>query len=86
MFASNIRSLIVLTIMTIALFSEYITGQEAPPPPFLQGASKDVVEDFKKLLSANSGKTDKQIDEAVDAWIEKQDNSIKVNLSLSNFK
>ena len=50
----------------------------APPPSFLRGAPQELINEFHKLLRESNSKTDKQIDEAIDAWINGQTPEIKV--------
>lgn len=68
--------------MGVLFVVQQINAQNPPVPPFLKSASKAVQDEFKKILEANYGKTDREIDAAVDKWAEKQDASIKVTINL----
>ena len=69
---SRLAILLILPLIAIVL------GQEQSAPPFLQGASKDKVDEFNKLMASSGGKSDTQIDDMVKEWVGKQDDSIKV--------
>lgn len=55
-------------------------AQQAPPPPFLQGQSPDVINSFHQVLEKGHGMTDVQLDKEVEAWITTQGASVKVSL------
>uniref|UniRef100_A0A1I8AC39 DUF148 domain-containing protein n=1 Tax=Steinernema glaseri TaxID=37863 RepID=A0A1I8AC39_9BILA len=67
--------LLVVVFAACAVLAVF--GQEPPPPPFLQGASPAVLQSFNALLANAGGKTDKQIDDAVDKWVAGQSAQIK---------
>jgi len=69
----------VLCVVALLVVVCHLTKAEdlPPPPPFLQGASPALIDEFHKLLATSSAKTDKQIDDAVDDWVSKQDDGIK---------
>ena len=48
-------------------------------PAFLIKATPDQVKEFKELMESSGDKTDKQIDEAVEEWVNKQGGEIKVS-------
>lgn len=75
------KNIIILALMGVLFVVQQINAQNLPVPPFLKNAPENVKEEFKKLLEANYGKTDKEIDAAVDKWAEKQDASIKVTIN-----
>lgn len=65
-------------LVVLAAVACLVYGQAPPPPPFLQGAPGNVVDDFNQLLAKSGGMTDPQIDAAVDAWVANQSDDIKV--------
>uniref|UniRef100_A0A915EPK8 SXP/RAL-2 family protein Ani s 5-like cation-binding domain-containing protein n=1 Tax=Ditylenchus dipsaci TaxID=166011 RepID=A0A915EPK8_9BILA len=67
----------ILCLMAVLLVAVATAQEQAPPPPFLQGASPALIEEFHKMLQNSNGKTDKQIDDAVEEWINKQEQGIK---------
>ncbi|KAK0394922.1 hypothetical protein QR680_001010 [Steinernema hermaphroditum] len=66
-----------LLVVFVACAVVAVFGQEPPPPPFLQGASPAVIQSFNALLQNAGGKTDKQIDDAVDKWVAGQSAQVK---------
>ena len=68
------KSFIVL--IAVGLFVVAL-AEDKKKPPFLEGADEKTVKEFEELLSKSGGLTDKQIDEAVDAWAAKQAAAIK---------
>jgi hypothetical protein len=74
-----------LPIIALALFISAISAQQdggpqgpAPPPPFLQGASQQKIDEFHQMLANSGHMTDAQIEDAVKQWISQQDADIKV--------
>uniref|UniRef100_A0A1I7YFZ4 DUF148 domain-containing protein n=1 Tax=Steinernema glaseri TaxID=37863 RepID=A0A1I7YFZ4_9BILA len=66
-----------LLVVFAAFAVPAVFGQEPPPPPFLQGAAPAVLQSFSALLEGVGGKTDKEIDAAVDKWVAGQSAPIK---------
>ncbi|TMS34227.1 hypothetical protein L596_001861 [Steinernema carpocapsae] len=56
-----------------------VFGQEPPPPPFLQGAPPATIQSFNALIQGAGGKTDKEIDAAVEKWVAGQSAQIKTS-------
>ncbi|KAK0415063.1 hypothetical protein QR680_011753 [Steinernema hermaphroditum] len=54
-----------------------VLAEDVPPPPFLQGASPAVLQSFGALIDSVGGKTDTEIDAAVDKWVAGQSAQIK---------
>jgi hypothetical protein len=66
-------------VLFVGLFVAVTLGQQQGPPPFLQGASPEVINSFQKVLAKGEGMTDAQLDKEVEAWIGTQNAQIKVN-------
>lgn len=65
-------------LAVLAIVACLVYGQSPPPPPFLNGAPAGVVAEFNQILAKAGGMTDSQIDAAVDAWVAKQSDDLKV--------
>jgi hypothetical protein len=71
--------LIVLLISTSCFALPVVRNLSGPPvPPFLEDAPKKVIASFHDLISNAHDLNDKQIDQAVEEWIEKQSDDIQV--------
>lgn len=81
---------VTLFVSTFAASSESSEEKEKPEdakhrPSFLEGADEKNVEEFRALLQKSGDLTDDQIDAAVDDWVDKQGDSIKVCSVLQYF-
>ena len=68
----------LFVIACVCLVSNVLAAAEDEAPPFLAGAPKEIVKDFNDLF--NEGKTDPEIDKAVEGWIGQQSPEIKVGI------
>uniref|UniRef100_A0A914QPI6 SXP/RAL-2 family protein Ani s 5-like cation-binding domain-containing protein n=1 Tax=Panagrolaimus davidi TaxID=227884 RepID=A0A914QPI6_9BILA len=74
------KNCIVLIAVGLFVGTGIVFGAEEEKtkiPKFLEGSDAKTVEEFEKILSKSGDLTDKQIDEAIDAWAEKQSAGIK---------
>lgn len=67
---------IIALFVSICFVDNAFSGRRGNMPLFLAGAPKEIVKDFKELF--DEGKTDPEIDAAVEGWISKQSPEIKV--------
>lgn len=63
----------------VGLFALALAQQQAPPPPFLQGQSPDVINSFHQVLEKGHAMTDDQLDKEVEAWVATQSAAVKVS-------
>ena len=70
----------IITLFASVCFVANVLAAEEEMPSFLAGAPKEIVKDFKELF--DEGKTDPEIDAAVEGWISKQSPEIKVTFFL----
>uniref|UniRef100_A0A914D9G1 SXP/RAL-2 family protein Ani s 5-like cation-binding domain-containing protein n=1 Tax=Acrobeloides nanus TaxID=290746 RepID=A0A914D9G1_9BILA len=70
--------LIVLLISTSCFALPVVRNLPGPPvPPFLEGAPDKVIASFHNLISNAHDLNDKQIDQAVEEWVENQPDDIQ---------
>lgn len=76
MFDQRVAALLVVV-------SCLVSAQPVSPslPSFLQGASKETIDEFNDLLASSGGKTDAQINADVEKWVAGQTEDIKVSYS-----
>uniref|UniRef100_A0AC34FLH0 SXP/RAL-2 family protein Ani s 5-like cation-binding domain-containing protein n=1 Tax=Panagrolaimus sp. ES5 TaxID=591445 RepID=A0AC34FLH0_9BILA len=72
------KSYIILFVVGLFAVAAFAEDDGTKLPKFLEGSEAKTVEEFEEILSKSGDLTDKQIDEAVDAWAEKQAAAIKV--------
>uniref|UniRef100_A0A914XQ97 SXP/RAL-2 family protein Ani s 5-like cation-binding domain-containing protein n=1 Tax=Panagrolaimus superbus TaxID=310955 RepID=A0A914XQ97_9BILA len=66
--------IILFGLFAVVAFAE---DDKTKLPKFLEGSEAKTVEEFEEILEKSGDLTDKQIDEAVDAWAEKQAAALK---------
>lgn len=68
-----------LLIYSCAIAQQRQQQQRAPLPPFLVGASQQVINEFQQLLSTAGQRTDSQMEQAIESWIARQSQQIQVS-------
>uniref|UniRef100_A0A914PMM8 SXP/RAL-2 family protein Ani s 5-like cation-binding domain-containing protein n=2 Tax=Panagrolaimus davidi TaxID=227884 RepID=A0A914PMM8_9BILA len=71
-------ALALAIIFVISASAQPMPPMPPPLPPFLEGADQSVIKQFDHLIASSGSLTDSQIDAAVDEWISKQSDDIKV--------
>lgn len=61
----------IVIAVFVALLVVLICAEERQPPPFLKGATPEQITDFYKLIDADGDKTEAQIDQDVEGFVNK---------------